>query len=59
MSLGEPILKFCSVGVHVPLAGSDLPASIGISVEPYETNVESWVGYEREDLRFALIASFL
>ena len=57
LSLGEPILKLCNVGVPVLLGGSDCPASIGlfmidsISVEPYETNVESCVGNDKDDLR--------
>ena len=63
--LGELILKFCSVGFPVLLGGSDLPASIGlislesISVDPYETRVDSCVGKESEDLRRALKNSHL
>ena len=63
LSLGELILKLWSVRVCVPvgvpvrLGGSDCPASIGLmmldsmSVEPYETNVESCVGNDSEALR--------
>ena len=46
----------CNVGVPVLLGGSDCPASIGlimlesISVEPYETNVESCV--ENDERRY-------
>ena len=45
------------VGVPVRLGGSDCPVSIGLimldsmSVEPYETNVESCVGNDSEALR--------
>ena len=59
MSLGELLLKFCNVGVPVLLRGSDCPTSIGLisfeslSVEPYETSVDSCVGKERDDLRLA------
>ena len=55
----------CNVGVPVLLGGSDCPASIGlimlesISVEKYETNVESCVGNDKEDLRRALKSSLL
>ena len=48
------------VGVPVRLGGSDCPASIGliifdsISVESYETNVESCVGNESDALRLPL-----
>ena len=53
------------VGVPVLIGGSDLPVSIGlvssesISVDPYETRVESCVGNESEDLRRALKSSLL
>ena len=63
--LGELILNFCSVGVPVVLAGSDLPSSMCLillestSVDPYETRVDSCVGKESEDLRRALKSSFL
>ena len=65
LPLGESILKLCNVGVPVLFGGSDCPASIGlimlksISVEPYETNVESCVGKDKEDLRRALKSSLL
>ena len=55
----------CNVGVPVLLGGSEFPASIGlimldsISVEPYETSVESCVGNDREDRRRALKSSLL
>ena len=48
-SLGELILKVCNVGVPVLLGGSECPVSKGLiildsmSVDPYETNVESCV----------------
>ena len=48
------------VGVPVRLGGSDCPASIGLiifdsmSVESYETNVESFVGNESDALRLPL-----
>ena len=64
-SLGELILKLCNVGVLVLLGGSEFPTSIGlimldsISVEPYETSVESCVGNDSEDLRRALKSSLL
>ena len=64
-SLGELKLKLCNVGVPVLLGGSELPTSIGlimldsISVEPYETSVESRVGNDTEDLRRALKSSLL
>ena len=54
-----------NVGVQVLLGGSDLPVSIGlislesISVDLYETRVESCVGNESEDLRRALKSSLL
>ena len=54
-SLGEFKLKLCSVGVPVLLGVSEVPASIGpimldsISVEPYETGVESCVGNDSEN----------
>ena len=57
--------NFCSVGAPVLLVGSDLPTSIGliifesISVEPYETHVDSWVGNDRDDLRLDIISSLL
>ena len=67
-SLGELMLKLWRVGVRVGvpagvpvrLGGSDCPASIGLiifdsmSVESYETNVESWVGNESDALRLPL-----
>ena len=65
LSLGEFTLKLCNVGVPVLLEGSDCPASRGlimlepISVEPYKTNVESFVGNDKEDLRRALKRSLL
>ena len=65
LSLGEFILNLCNVGDPVLLGGSDCPASIGLimldskSVEPYETNVESCVGKDKEDLRRALKSSLL
>ena len=52
------------MGIPVLLGGSELPTSIGlimldsISVEPYETSVESCVGKDSEDRRLAL-KSFL
>ena len=55
----------CSVGNPVLLGGSEVPASIGlimldsISVEPYETSVESCVGNDSEDRRRALKSSIL
>ena len=55
----------CNVGVPVLLGGSDCSASIdlimleSISVEPYETNVESCVRNDKEDLRSALKSSLL
>ena len=55
----------CNVGVPVLLRGSDCPASIclimleSISVEPYETDVESCVGNGKEDPRRALKSSLL
>ena len=55
----------CNVGVPFLLGGSDCPASIGlimlesISVEPYESNVESCVGNDKEDLHRALKSSLL
>ena len=55
----------CNVGVPVLLVGSDCPASRGLimleamSVEPYETNVESCVGNDKEDLCRALKSSLL
>ena len=60
ISLGELILKLFNVGVPVLLGGSDLPVSIGlislesISVEPFETRVDSCVGKDSDDLRRAL-----
>ena len=66
MSLGEiKIVKFFSIGVPFLLGGSDIPASFipilleSISVDPYETSVESCVCNEREDLPLALINSLL
>ena len=53
------------MGVPVLLGGSDRPASIGlisfesISVEPYDTNVDSCVGKDRDDLRRARSSSLL
>ena len=55
----------CNVGVPVLFGGSEFPTSIGlimldsISVEPYETSVESCVGNDSEDQRRALKISFL
>ena len=55
----------CVVGVPVILGSSDCLASIGlimlesISVEPYEINVESCVGNDKEDLRRAPKSSLL
>ena len=55
----------CNVGVPVLLGGSEFPTSIGpimldfISVEPYETSVESCVGNDSEDRRRALKSSLL
>ena len=55
----------CNVGVPVLLGGSEFPASIGlimldsISVEPYESSVESCVGTDNEDRRRALKSSLL
>ena len=63
--LGELKLKLSNVGVPVLLGGSDFPTSIGlimldsISVEPYETRVESCVGNDSEDRRRALKSSLL
>ena len=58
--LGKLIkLKLCNVGVPVLLGGSEFPTSIGlimldfISVEPYETSVESCVGNDSDDRRRA------
>ena len=54
-----------NVGVPALLGGSDLPVSIGlislesISVDPYETKVESCVENDSEDLRCALKSSLL
>ena len=65
LSLGESILKLCNVGVPVILGGSDCLASVGlimlesISDEPYETNNESCVGNDKEDLRRAPKSSLL
>ena len=59
-SLGDAILKLFNVGVPVRLGGSDCPVSRGliifesISVEPYETNVESCVGNDNDALRLPL-----
>ena len=59
MSHGELILKFCNVALPVLLGGSDRPTSMGLisfesmSVEPYETSVESCVGKKSDDLRRA------
>ena len=53
------------VGAPVLLFESDLPVSIGlislesISVDPYETKVESRVGNDSEDLRRAIKISLL
>ena len=55
----------CNVGGPVLLGGSEFPTSIGliildsISVEPYETSVESCVGNDSEDRRRALKSSLL
>ena len=55
----------CNVGVPVLLGSADCPASVGLimleskSVEPYETNAESCVGNDKEDLRRALKRSLL
>ena len=55
----------CSVGVPVLLGGSEFPTSVGlimldsISVEPYETSVETCVGNDSEDRRRALKSSLL
>ena len=55
----------CSVGVPVLLGDSEFPVSIGLimldslSVEPYETSVESCVGNDSEDRRRALKSSRL
>ena len=55
----------CNVGFPVLLGGSDCPVYRGlimlesISVEPYETNVESCVGNDEEDLCRALKISLL
>ena len=55
----------CNVGVPFLLGGSEFPASIGlimldsISVESYETSVESCVGNDSEDRRRALRSSLL
>ena len=65
MSLGELILKCCSVGVPVLHGGYEWPESIGcntfdsMSVDPHDTNVELCVGKERDDLRLALKRSHL
>ena len=54
------ILKFVSVGVPIRLGGSDCSAPIGlimfdsISVDPYDTNVESCVGNDSDALRLPL-----
>ena len=64
-SLGELKLKLCNVGVPVLLGGSEFPASKGLimldsmSVEPYETSVESCVGNDSEGRRRALKSSLL
>ena len=64
-SLGELRLKLCNVGVPVLLGGSECPVSKGriildsISVEPYDTNVESCVGNDNDDRRRALKSSLL
>ena len=55
----------CNVGVPVLLGGSEFPTSIGLimldsmSVEPYETSVESCVGNDSEDRCRALKSSLL
>ena len=63
--LGELKVKLCNVGVPVLLCGSEFPASMclimldSISVEAYETSVESCVGNDSDDRRLALNISLL
>ena len=58
-------LKLCNVGVPVLLGGAECPVYKGLiildsmSVEPYETNVESCVGNDNDDRRRALKSSLL
>ena len=65
LSLVDFILNLCNVGVPVLLGGSDCPASRGlimlesISVEPYDSNIESCVRNDKEDLHCALKSSLL
>ena len=55
----------CNVGVPVLLGCSECPVSKGfiildsMSVDPYETNVESCVGNDNDDRRRALRSSLL
>ena len=55
----------CNVGVPVLLGGSECPVSKGLiildsmSVEPYDTNVESCVGNDNDDRGRALKSSLL
>ena len=58
--LGDAILKFDSVGVPIRVGVSVRSASKGlimfdsISVDPYDTNVESCVGKDNDALRLPL-----
>ena len=55
----------CNVGVPVLLGGSECPVAKGhiildsMSVDPYESNVESCVGNDNDDRRRALKSSLL
>ena len=55
----------CNVGVPVLFGGSECPVSRGLiifdsmTVDPYETNVESCVGNDKDDRRRALRSSLL